>query len=465
MTPLALLLRPTLARRLVLTLLMAFGVIWIVLIAFYYWQETGQANIERDQRVRGDIVTAALAKADNAEQARAAIALYSELFNHGLRHAGAPGYFLMQLEDRQGRRLFMSPEGGATSLRGIAGKVSDQLVNGQRYRVYRGETAKWTVLIGEPGLDGGWLLARLGSNLGMSMLISFPLVLLPVWFAVSRGLRPLRRLSDTIAARGPDDLSPLGCDAGYAELKPVAAALDHLLARLRSKIAREHAFVEDAAHELRTPMAVISAQVHVLEKADGPDERRVAGQHLEHAVARASHLVQQLLDLARIDSGATSSGAAAVDVAQLVRHEMAVAAPDAMASDIELSLEAPDALPYRLESHAFQSIVQNLLGNALRYVEHGGQVAVSLAAQDGVLVLAVADNGPGIAEHEQALVFERFYRVAGNDRSGSGLGLAIVAQAVKRLHGTVRLTAGIDGRGCTFIVELGAPPSALKEAS
>ena len=460
---LAHLVRPTLARRLVLTLLMAFGVVWVVLLGFYYWQETRQASIDREQRIRGDIVTAALAKFDNAEQARAAIAIYSDFFNNGLRHAGVPGYFLMQLEDRQGRRLFMSPEGGAASLRGVKGEFADQFVNGERYHVFRGETAQWTVLIGEPRLDGGWLLARLGGNLGMSMLISFPLILLPVWLAVSRGLRPLRRLSDTIAARGPDDLAPLGCDARYAELKPVTAALDQLLFKLRSKIAREHAFVEDAAHELRTPMAVIAAQVHVLEKAAGPVERRLAAQHLEQAIARSSHLVQQLLDLARIDSAASST-ASTIDVAQLVRHEMAVAAPAAMAREIDLSLEAPDTLMYRLEPHAFESIVQNLLANALRYVQAGGQVAVELLSRQGMLVLTVTDDGPGIPPSDQALVFERFYRVAGNDASGSGLGLAIVAQAVKRLHGTVRLETGLHARGCSFIVELCAPIS-LKEAS
>ena len=463
MMSLAHLFRPTLARRLVVTLLMAFGVIWVVLIAFYYWQETGRAAIERDQRVRGDIVTATLRKFDNPEQARAAIAIYSDFFNGRLRHEAVPGNFLMQLEDRQGRRLFMSPEGGAASLRGLSGKSTEQVVNGQRYQVYRGETEKWTVLIGEPGLNDGWLLARLGSNLGMSMLISFPLVLLPVWLAVSRGLRPLRRLSDTIAARGPDDLTPLDCDARYGELKPVAAAMDQLLAKLRSKIAREHAFVEDAAHELRTPMAVISAQVHVLEKATGAEQRRAAAEHLARAIARASHLVQQLLDLARIDSAAASS-AARVDVAQLVRHEMASAAPAAMARGIEVSLDAPDVLLQRIESHVFQSIVQNLLTNALRYVPPGGQVAVELIARQDRLVLTVADDGPGIPPGEQAMVFERFYRVAGNDASGSGLGLAIVAQAVKRLHGTVRLETGLHGRGCRFIVELCAPIS-LKEAS
>lgn len=447
-------LRPTLARRVTVTLLMAFAMVWIVLVAYYYWQETGQQDVDAKQRIRGETVMAALAKIDSVEQARAAIALYSDFFNEALKRSGLPGRFLLQLEDRHGQRLYLSPEGGTASLRAPgAGKFADVTFNGARYRVFRGDTARWTVLLGEPRLDDAWLLARLGSTLGMSVLISFPFVLLPTWFAVTRGLRPLRHLSNTIAARGPDDLAPLGFEPKYAELRPVAAALDRLLAQLRAKMAREHAFVQDAAHELRTPMAVIAAQAHVLARAAGPDDRRQAAGQLEHAIARASHLIQQLLDLAHVDgAGATVVGT--LDVAQLVRQELAHAALDAIARDIDLALEAPDTLLCALEMHSFQSIVQNLLSNALRYGDEGGKVVVELFAHQDVLTLVVADNGPGIAESERTLVFERFYRVAGNDVSGSGLGLAIVAQAVARLRGTVRLERGLDGRGCKFIVEL-----------
>ncbi|MES3024354.1 MAG: ATP-binding protein [Pseudomonadota bacterium] len=459
MTLLARILKPltrrTLSRRVIATLLASFGVVWVVLVAFFYSQETGQRTVDAQQRNRGETVTAALAAIDNVEQARTAMALYSAFFNANLKRNGFPGAFVLQLEDRQGRRLFVSPEGGAASLHGVAGKLIDVDANGARFHVFRGDTARWTVLIGEPRLDPKRLLPRLFANLGLSILISFPFVLLPTWFAVTRGLRPLRQLSGTIEARGPDDLAPLGLDPKYEELTPVTSALDRLFTQLRTKMAREHAFVQDAAHELRTPMAVISAQGHVLALADSADERRAAGRQLEHAIARASHLIQQLLDLAHIDapSGAAS---AALDAALLVRREIATAAPGAMARDIELSLEAPDVLMHTLEAHAFASIVQNLLTNAVRYGKAGGLVAVELSTAGGGLTLTVADDGPGIAEAERALVFERFYRVAGNDVAGSGLGLAIVAQAVARLHGSVRLEAGLDGHGCKFVVELPA---------
>ncbi len=163
--------------------------------------------------------------------------------------------------------------------------------------------------------------------------------------------------------------------------------------------------------------------------------------------------MQQLLDLAHIDN-AVPAEEEVQDLAQLLRKELAGVAPAAMARNIELSLEAPDTLPHALDTHAFQSVVQNLVSNALRYVHEGGAVVVELSAPAGALLLSVTDNGPGIAEAERALVFERFYRVAGSDTVGTGLGLAIVARAVERLHGTIRLDVGQAGQGCRFTVAL-----------
>src|SRR6202023_3451732 len=119
--------------------------------------------------------------------------------------------------------------------------------------------------------------------------IAWPFVLLPVWLAVLQGLRPLRRLSEKIAAREPEDISPVGIDPRHAELKPLIRSLDDLLAKLRHKIESERVFVANAAHELRTPLAVITAQAHVLAKATTAEERSDAEQRLEAAVNRASH--------------------------------------------------------------------------------------------------------------------------------------------------------------------------------
>jgi two-component system sensor histidine kinase QseC len=453
MNSLALMLRPSLVRRVSLTLLMASFVIWLVLMAYYYWQESGYRSTNAKQRERGELVMTVLSKIEDPDQARSVANWYSALFNAQYQRAGLPEKFVLQLQNKQAQVLFASASANKLHLQGVSAELTESELNGERYHVYRAESGPWILFIGEPAPDRGLLLARLSSNLTMSILISFPLLLLPIWFAVTRGMRPLQTVSNLIASRGPDDLSPLKLDMKYAELLPLTAALDRLLNQLRTKLSREHGFVQDAAHELRTPMAVISAQAHVMMKADEAKQRQEAARNLDEAINRASHLIQQLLDLARIDqheAGAIES----LDLCQIIRQAMAEIAPLAMERQIELGLEAPDKMHYQIDRHAFLSIFHNLLSNALRYSHDYGQVLVELTRTENTLMLSVADDGPGIAEEERALVFERFYRVAGTDQSGSGLGLAIVAQAVTRLHGSVRVETGLNARGCRFVVEL-----------
>jgi two-component system sensor histidine kinase QseC len=450
------LLGPTLVRRVVFALLLAFAMVWVVLMAHQLWQATDRDKIDSNVLSLGQSTLASVAGLDNAGEARAVVAATSTLINTSYRGNDIPGAVLMELTDRRGKRLYFSPEGGAATLPGDGRRLRDATVNAHTFRVYQGNTARWSVKVAAPTLAPSWLLLRLSGGLTVDMLIAFPFVLLPLWLSVSRGLRPLRELSERIAAKGPDDLAPLRMDGKYAELAPLTGALDRLLGQLRDKIKREHGFVQDAAHELRTPMAVISAQAHVLAMATGPAQRAQAGQRMDHAIARASHLVQQLLELAHIDS-APARDAAVLDVAQLARQELAMVAPAAMARGLELSLDAPDSLAHALEAQAFQSILHNLLTNAIRYAHDGGQVAVGLRLDGGALTLSVADDGPGIPEAHRALVFERFYRGVGHDASGAGLGLAIVAQAVARLRGSVRLSAGLGGKGCEFVVNIPAP--------
>ncbi|MDM5179505.1 sensor histidine kinase [Massilia sp. CCM 8695] len=450
-------LRPTLVRRVVLALMMAFFIAWMLLLAVIFIEAVDPAVTDKSIQEVGQGLAASLARLDNAGQARAVAAATSEQIERLYRTYDIPAVMLIQLNDQDGTRLYSSPAAGTALPRGDTSTITTARVNGRSFRVFKGMAGRWSVTVAGSRVDDGFLLLSITRDLVYYLLIAFPCFLLPVWIAVSRGMRPLRQMSKRIAARGADDMSPTGVDPIYAELTPLAGALDRLLAQLREKVAREHGFVQDAAHELRTPMAVISAQAHVLAIEPELEGRREAQRHLDQAIGRASHLIAQQLALARMD-GTRMGDTGTIDVARLVRDELARAAPTAIENGIELGLEAPERLPFTLEVDAFQSILNNLLDNALRYAGAGANIALELVQQDdGYLMLAVADDGPGIAQADLAHVFERFYRARSQDKTGSGLGLAIVRQAALRMNGTVTLAPGPGGRGCRFVVRIAAP--------
>lgn len=448
-------LRPTLTRRVILALILAFAGVWATLLAFDYLTFKQQMRTNSGLHQLSGAMSAALAEVDDPERAQNVLATTAVWLNIMRRDGGKlPGEVLFQLWDRAGHRLYSAPALGEQALAGGPAQVQDQTINGQPYWVIQRDTARWSLRLAEPRLGDRSVLELIGGELLMYLLLSFPLVLLPLWLAVRRGLRPLRQLTQNIAARAPDDLSPIGHDLKYAELQPLVAAFENMLVQLRGKVRRERAFVQDAAHELRTPMAVISTQAHVIARSTDADLRLQAQAHLNDAIARASHVAGQLLELAALDE-THPRDVTSVDVAHLLRHLMAQKVTHAIERNIDLSLEAPDTLHWPLDLAAFQSIVHNLLDNALRYVHDGCRVMVAAGAAGGALTLSVADDGPGIAEELHELVFERFYRVSGNTTSGSGLGLAIVRQAACRMGGTVRIAPGLDQRGCTFHVQLG----------
>jgi two-component system sensor histidine kinase QseC len=442
-------LRPTLVRRVLLALGMAFCLVWCMLLAYEYLQFRHHTEQESGVHKLGAALSTALLELDNPDQVTAAVATTATWLN-ALRHQAntLPDELLFELRDRHGRLLHT-----AGTMR-KAGATADA-AGSAAYWIYQRDTRDWSLRIAEPKPASGATLGGLGLGLVPYLLISLPCVVLPLWLAVHQGLRPLRLLAERVAARQHDDLSPIGMDPHYSELRPLVAAFEQLLASSRSKAQRERAFIEDAAHELRTPMAVISTQAHAMAGALDAAARRQAQEHLNLAIARASHLTRQLLELATLDD-MEAGKFALLDVADSVRNLLAQQMAAVLARRMDLALDAPDSLYWQVEISAFQSIVINLLDNCLRYVPPGGCVQVSLRGDPAGLLLSFADNGPGIAEDQRAHIFERFYRGRGHDIPGSGLGLAIVRQAAARAGGGVRIVAGLDGKGCGIEVRFGA---------
>ena len=452
-------LRPTLTRRIVLVLLLGYPLAWGALMCVAYMQFRAQQQaLDRGRFAVTSVgleIRDALTNVDDPTTARAIAAAFNRM-NEGAehRHNRLAAVFLQVRDRRDQNPVFSSPQVADVVMRGDPHGRVDQLIHGQLLRVFELDTPRWSVLWGRTSIDMPWMLEGWGSDLLYNVTIAFPFVLLPAWLAVAHGLRPLRRLSQAIAGRSSGDLSPVDIDARHAELKPLVTALNDLLQRLRVKVESEQTFVASAAHELRTPLAVITAQAHTLIKADTTLARAESESRLNSAVERASHLIHQLLAVARMQMQ-PSMEPSAVDVGRLAEREVANFVTAALERRMELSLQAPDSLVMLTEAHTFRSILQNLIDNAIRYGREDGTVVVDLSARDGTLTLSVTDDGPGIPEPERALIFERFYRgTTRNDVRGSGLGLTIVRQAATRLGGKVEVSSGPGERGCRLVVEI-----------
>jgi two-component system, OmpR family, sensor histidine kinase QseC len=446
--------RPSLLLRVLLTATaVAFTLVWFALMAYGYHEATDATERDKQYLAFGDGLLLSLENTTDAHQARAIAAAFVDRMNESRRLANTPGLLQLRVSERiSGKPVYSSgdlPDGDWFS---GPQALHSARVDSQTHHFYFGEAARWRLQIASPEPSALWLLWMLAKNLLPNLLIAFPLVVLPLWLAARHGLEPLKALGEQITARQTDDVSRLKVSTPHAELTPLVDAINGLTTRLAHKMQTERAFVQDAAHELRTPLAVVSTQAHVLMKSDSPASRELAGERLQEAITRASHLVQQLLALTQVDSDRQVT-LERLDLAQLVRDQLAELASLPGNSSIDLSLEAPDHFFAHVDRLAFQSVLHNLLGNAITHGGGGGlghRVVTCLYADETQWQLSVADNGPGIAPADQPRVFERFFRAAPPEVTGSGLGLAIAAQGASRLGGHIDLHAGLDGRGCCF---------------
>lgn len=442
---------PTLQRRSVASVLLAFAAVWLVLLAYIYWQARSITAAESGLRLFGDALVESIAPLDERE-AVAAMAVTTRWVNVRRAQIGRfPGVIQFELAHADGGRVWASDGLREVALASPATQLEETHLLGRGHRVYEGRGGPWVLRVVEPVRSDGELLAYNSKFILPYLLVAFPVVLLPVWLSVRNGLRPLAELARVIAARRPGDLEPVAFAARHRELKPLVNSLNQLLTDARQTVARERAFVQNAAHEIRTPLAVVAAQAHVVAHEQDPAAAAEARGQLQQAIGRTSHMAQQLLSLATLEEDRRAC-AAAVDVAARLRQALAQLVPAAIDKGVELALEAPDRLHCPVDEAALDSIVHNLLDNALRYGSGGGRIVVTLRDDFDRVTLIVQDNGTGIAEPDRQLVFDRFYRGAGHDAPGTGLGLAIVRQAAARLGGSVGLMQGLAGRGAGFRV-------------
>lgn len=448
------------------SVVLAFLLVGVVLTVYNFERFTQTVSEHAGLQQLARVMLRGLAVIGDAHEARAVAASADIMLNASRRDpASNQGRVLaplwLELRSSAGELVYASQGLAGRELVGTPDSLQEQQIDGRTYWIARSDDARWSLRLGTQALATRTALRWVVEDLLPNLLIAFPVALLPIWLAVRRGLQPLSRLSGQLQRRDADDLSPLPMDERYREIRTVRSAFNGVLDRLRERIGRERAMLQDAAHELRTPMAVIAAQAHVLVQAPDDAQRRTAQAQLQQAIERASHLSQQVLALAALDKPPQAE-AQRLDVAELTRRILARHSPGLMARRMDISLQAPERLDWVLHASAFESILGNLLDNAERYGREGGQLALTLQCQAGQagrpdeLQLCVADDGPGIPEAERAHIFERFVRGRGQQVRGAGLGLAIVRQAAHTLGGRVALAPGLDGRGVGFLVTLPA---------
>ena len=304
-------------------------------------------------------------------------------------------------------------------------------------------------------VDDEWMLSLSGvSFLLSSTVFSLPLLLLPAWLIVGIGLRPLRSIADDIEQRSDADLTPLP-DSQYRELSPLVSSINHLMLRLQQRIANEREFLTDAAHELKTPLAAIQINAHLLLSRSAPDptQRSVeAGQGLRDGVARATHMVHQLMALERARAEPSSVTLPLTELGNIVRDRIASAAPLAMQRGIEIEFHSEQACLHPVHLESMGALLDNLISNAIKYSPENGLVTITLIPTEVGCRLTLIDQGPGIDVSLQQRVFERFYRIPGQEQLGSGLGLAIAERAAARNKGHISLANNMSFSGLAVTV-------------
>ncbi|PLZ00812.1 two-component sensor histidine kinase [Burkholderia sp. WAC0059] len=379
-----------------------------------------------------------------------AAALPSEPFSQILssRDTGNEG-IVLQIWSRNGMLMYYSHPRAPLAPRAELGFSTERTDRGD-WRVYGAIVGDNVVQLAQPVSVRNRLAANVALRTLWPLIVLLPFLGLAIWVVVGRGFVPLARLARALDTRHPEALDPLPERRLPREVMPLVHALNALLERLDKALDTQKAFVADAAHELRTPLAAVQIQAQLVARAKDEDTRREALADLQAGVTRATRLAGQLLALARSEPDGQRR-AQPVDLHALLDDCVATYAPLAQQRGVDLGIEESASATVQGDADALRVMFSNLLDNATKYTPGGGRVDVSLREEDGHPVVRIADSGPGIPVEERARVFDRFYRVgsgatrARTDVTGSGLGLAIVRRVADQHDARIGLDDSAAG--------------------
>ncbi|MBI5461031.1 MAG: sensor histidine kinase N-terminal domain-containing protein [Gammaproteobacteria bacterium] len=310
------------------------------------------------------------------------------------------------------------------------------------------DNKSYVIQIAETLTKRSMLSQEFQSGVILPQMLIIILATLIVWFGIGKSLVPLKRLQKAVSERSHLDLSPVGGEEIPAEVQPLIRAINDLMARLSKVLDIQNRFIADAAHQLRTPLAGLKAQIELALRENDPAITLQAIQNLRASTDRMTRLVNQLLALARNEPTADRAfRKTPLDLGLLASQIATEWVPRALEKHIDLGFEAPAAaITVHGDAARLKDLLDNLIDNAVRYTPPHGQVTVGVF-NNGRPHLTVTDNGPGIPSEQRERVFERFYSVLGHGADGSGLGLAIVREIARMHGGEAKIDSGPAGIG------------------
>jgi two-component system sensor histidine kinase TctE len=368
--------------------------------------------------------------------------------------------FRYSVHDEWGRKLASSgqlPSPRPADFNQTQPRLRDTQFHGEKLRLVTLQVIRPTgeamlVQAAEP-VEARLILGRsILGNIVIPQLIFIVIAGIAVWIGLKRGFEPLDRLRRDVAARPRNDLRPLDETRAPGEVRPLIQEVNALIARLQVMMDAQRRFIADAAHQLRTPFAGLKAQAELAKREDVSEPVHGALERICFSAQRCSHLVTQLLTLARNEPEARQNAPSEMLDLHRVSQEIAAHwAPEALHKNIDLGFESEDRqCPVKGDESSLRDLIDNLIDNAICYTPAGGRITVR-AGYDEATWLEIEDNGPGIPVAQRGLVFERFHRIPGNSQPGSGLGLAIVQEVAIRHGALVEIHDGKEG-GALFRV-------------
>lgn len=376
-----------------------------------------------------------------------------------MRYSSSLSY---QLWRSDGSLLFRSDNAPLTPSTGQPGfsDTTDQQGESWRHFNVRDKHHGVRVIVSEPHAYRNQLERNMIMTAAAPMGLGLPLLVLLLWLSIRRGLSPLSSLSLEIAKRQASNLTLIDEQSVPLEVQPIVSVLNDLLKRMADTLESERRFADDAAHQLRTPLAAIQTQLYIVRNTRADAAHQLALDQLQQSIERGIRLVNQLLTLVRLDPGQALPDFELLKIGEIAETTCAELAPLSLQKDQTLELRITPGLPLLTgNADMLSMLISNLVDNAIHYTGDGGHIEITLQASPDGMQLLVSDDGPGIAPDQRDRVFERFYRIAPQHQPGTGLGLAICRRVAELHHATIALSEGLLGRGLTVSVKfLPLPP-------